>query len=415
MEPISTMSSLAAALAASKQLQLIGAKSTEFIDTEADSSLEANSNIIHLKPPHSSRLSSLQQQCNQRNKEVGQLEGKIQKQQIIYNDNRTENEHEKPLPTHNEATNARRRRGTKKGTNDDPTSSLLATANGDVPKSSEIVFLCDVPSDDGNTDGYYHDGETKNRRLVKSKNSRRKKWRGRNKGIIEDGHGGIAAATTGVGEIVFVCDIPSSSDSINDEDDDRECGAVNNDSHNNNNNSRHHHEKHGRNRDRGNNGGQSRSDRDNPLNNPVRSVSRGGRGNDQRQHSNTSQNHAAKHEDNNPGIKPTPWSAKAREMAKNDTGNNSKQYNRTGPPPQAAMPTRWSSRAKSNTSSSSSRAKNNQGFVNVVPTRCTDTSNQTLPATTDTTENELTTAAPLKLKSTIIKGRWADVDSDDSD
>lgn len=367
------MSSLAAALAALKQNQYI--KTTETKDAKAESSLEANSNI-HLKSQHSSRLSSLQQ-YNLRNIEEGQLEGKLKKQQIHY-DNRAEKEHEKSLPTHSKATSARRRRGTKKGTNDDIRSSLLATANDHVPKSSETVFLCDVPSDsDDNDDG----------RLVKSKNSRRKKRGGENKGIIEDGHGEIAAAaTTGVGEMVFVCDIPSS------------CGAVNNDRRNNN-NSRHHHDFHG-NRDLGN-GGQRRSDRDNPLNNTGRSVSRGGRGNDQR-HSNTSQDHAAKHRDNNSGIKPTPWSARAPD---NDTGNN------------------CSSRAecwKSNISSSSSRVNNNQGFhkqytpVNDVPTRCTDTSNQTLPATTDTRENELATTGHMKLKSTIIK-RWADVDSDDSD
>jgi hypothetical protein len=44
------------------------------------------------------------------------------------------------------------------------------------------------------------------------------------------------------------------------------------------------------------------------------------------------------------------------------------------------------------------------------------TSILTLPAATNASDNELTTtAAPLELRSTIIKGRWADVDSDDSD
>ena len=114
-------------------------------------------------------------------------------------------------------------------------------------------------------------------------------------------------------------------------------------------------------------------------------------------------------------------------MAKNDTVDSSKQSN--GAVPQAApMPTPWSSRAdslKGNISSSSSSTRgNNQSFhkqnnfstKDVVPTRFTGISNQTSPATTNTTYNELTNnAAPLKLKSAIIKGRWADVDSDDSD
>ena len=207
-----------------------------------------------------------------------------------------------------------------------------------------------------------------------------------------------------MGEMVFICDIPSSSNSSNDEEDDRECNRIvdaNNDSRYNN-NSRNNH------KDRGK-GGQRRNDKDSRFKNPKvdvgRNVSKGGRGNADPRRNNiipaSSQDHAAEHKNSNPGIMPTPWSARAREeMAK----------------PRAES-------MKSNISSSSTRGdNNNQGFhkqntpVNVVPTRSTGTSNQTLSATTNTTEdNELTNAAPIKLKSTIIKGRWADVDSDDSD
>jgi hypothetical protein len=419
------MSSLAAALAASKQQQLIGGAketTTESIDTtKADSSrLKANNNTINLKQPQSSRLSSLQQ-YNQRYKAA---------------ENNGQYDVDAPLPPHR-ATNARRRRGTTKGpANDGRTSSSTAKANDDISKSpSEIVFICDVPSDsdDDNDDG---NGEINQRSVQSKNNSRRKKKGGKTKGIIEAAVDGSIIATsttstTGVGEMVFLCDIPSSSNSSNDEDDDRECnriGDANSDSRINNNNSRNNH------KDRGK-GGQRRNDKDSRFNNAKvdvgRNASKGGRGNDDPRRNNiipaSSQDHAAEHKNNNPGIMPTPWSARAREeMAKNDTGNNSKHNVAAGP--QAAMPTPWSSHhaesMKSNISSSTSRGdNNNQGFhkqdtpVNVVPTICTTgTSNQTLSATTITTEeNELTAAAPMKLKSTIIEGRWADVDSDDSD
>ena len=412
------MSSLAVALAASKQQQLIGAKTTESIDTK-DSPKTKNS--IDVKP-QSSRLSSLQQ-YNQRNKEAEQLEDGIQKQQN-YDYNRTEiNEHEASL-LHHKATNTRRRKqGTKKGTNYAATSSpSTTTVNDDIPQSpSEIVFLCDVPSgsdDDDDDDDEDGKDETK-QRSVQSKNRRRKNRGGKKKGIIKDADGSIVTTTTsntGVSEMVFVCDIPSSS-----EDDDRECNHIGNDV---NNGGRNYTSLRGK-------GGQRGRGRDSLHNNPKfdkgRNISKEGRGNDNPRHNNVpaaSQDHATK-PTNNPGAMPTPWSARAREMAKNDSVDSSKQSN--GAVPQAApMPTPWSSRAdslKGNISSSSSSRGNNQSFhkqnifstKDVVPTRFTGISNQTLPATTNTTYNELTNAAPLKLKSAIIKGRWADVDSDDSD
>ena len=407
------MSSLAVALAASKQQQLIGAKTTESIDTKASPKTK---NSIDVKP-QSSRLSSLQQ-YNQRNKEAEQLEDGIRKQRN-YDYNRTEiKEHEASLLHNNKATNTRRKRGTKKGTNYAATSSpSTTTVNDDIPQSpSEIVFLCDVPSGSDDDDEDCKD-ETK-QRSVQSKNPRRKNRGGKKEGIVEDGDD-TPTKTTGVSEMVFVCDIPSSS-----EDDDRECNRIGNDV---NNGGRNYTSLRGK-------GGQRGRGRDSLHNNPKfdkgRNISKGGRGDDNPRHNNVpaaSQDHATK-PTNNPGAMPTPWSARAREMAKNDTVDSGKQSN--GAVPQAVpMPTPWSSRADSlkgniSSSSSSSSRGNNQSFhkqnncsaKDVVPTRFTGISNQTLPATTNTTDNELTNnAAPLKLKSAIIKGRWADVDSDDSD
>ena len=414
------MSSLAVALAASKQRQLIGAKTTESIDNTK--AFPKTKNSIDVKPQSSSRLSSLQQ-YNQRHKGAEQLEDGIQKQRN-HDYNRTEiNEHEASL-LHNEATNTRRKQGTKKGTNYAATSSpsTTTTVNDDIPQSpSEIVFLCNVPSDSDDDDDDDEDGkdETNQRSNRRRKNRRRKNRGGKKKGIIKDGDD-TPTTTTGVSEMVFVCDIPSSSE----DDDDRECNRIGNDV---NNGGRNYTSLRGK-------GGQRGRGRDSIHNNPKfdkgRNISKGGRGDDNPRHNNVpaaSQDHATK-PTNNSGAMPTPWSARAREMAKNDTVDSSKQSN--GAVPQAApMPTPWSSRADSlkgniSSSSSSSSRGNNQSFhkqnyfstKDVVPTRFTGISNQTSPATTNTTYNELTNnAAPLKLKSAIIKGRWADVDSDDSD